>query len=109
MKALFVAVTLLIQIKAFAQTVINRDPSIEQMVKEISADSLKSYIAQMVSFGTRNTLSSATDKKRGIGAARNYVLSKFSQFAKQSGGRLTAIIDTTTIAADGRRVDVQRF
>ncbi|MEJ7828830.1 MAG: M28 family metallopeptidase, partial [Segetibacter sp.] len=56
--------------------------------------------------GTRNTLSSSTDKKRGIGAARDYVLSKFNEFAKQSGGRLTAMIDTTTIAADGRRVDV---
>ena len=90
----------------FAQTIINRDPEIENMVKEISADSLQTYINILVSFGTRNTLSIQTDKTRGIGAARNWVLSKFNEFAKNSGGRLTATVDTTTIAADGRRVDV---
>lgn len=88
-----------------AQTIINRDPEIENMVKEVSADSLQSYINTLVSFGTRNTLSTQTDKKRGIGAARNWVLSKFNEFAKNSGGRLTEMIDTTTIAADERRVD----
>ncbi len=90
---------------SLAQTTINRDPEIEQMVREVSADSLQSYIKQMVSFGTRNTLSSVTDPKRGIGAARNWVLNKFNAFAKQSGGRLTAYIDTVTIPADKRRVD----
>ncbi|MEO8824058.1 MAG: M28 family metallopeptidase [Ginsengibacter sp.] len=89
----------------FAQTIINRDPEIKNMVKEVSADSLQSYINTLVSFGTRNTLSTKTDKKRGIGAARNWVLSKFIEFAKKSEGRLTAMIDSTTIAADGRRVD----
>src|SRR5215218_4367937 len=89
----------------FAQTIVNRDPEIVQMVSEVSTDSLKSYINKLVSFGTRNTLSSTTDKKRGIGAARAWVVSQFNQFAKQSGGRLTAFIDTTTYAPDGKRVD----
>jgi hypothetical protein len=90
---------------SFSQTIINRDPEIEQMVKEVSADSLQSYINTLVSFGTRSTLSTQTDSKKGIGAARNWVLKKFNQFAKNSDGRLTATIDTTTITADGRRVD----
>src|SRR5438045_1719026 len=89
----------------FAQTIVNRDPEIAQMVSDVSADSLKSYINKLVSFGTRNTLSSTTDKERGIGAARTWVLNQFNQFAKQSGGRLTSIIDTTTYAPDGKRVD----
>ncbi len=89
----------------FAQTTIARDPEIEQMVREVSPDSLRSYIQTLVNFGTRNTLSTQTDKKRGIGAARLYVLSKFNQFALQSGGRLTAIIDTTTLQPDKQRVD----
>jgi Peptidase family M28 len=89
----------------FAQTTIVRDPSIEQMVKDISPDSLRSYIQTMVNFGTRNTLSTQTEKKRGIGAARLYVLSKFNEFAAKSNGRLTAIIDTTTLQPDKRRVD----
>lgn len=88
-----------------AQTTINRDPQIEKMVSEVSKDSLESYTRKMVSFGTRNTLSTQADPKRGIGAARNWVLSRFNEFAKQSAGRLTAFIDTITLAADGRRVN----
>jgi Zn-dependent M28 family amino/carboxypeptidase len=92
--------------KSQAQTIINRDPEIDQMVKEISADSLRSYINHLVSFGTRSTLSSVTDPKRGIGAARNWVVEKFNEFAKNSKGRMTAFVDTTTLKPDGRRVDV---
>lgn len=90
-----------------AQTIINRDIEIEKMVSEVSADSLKSYINTLVAFGTRNTLSNQTDPKRGIGAARNWVLSKFKEFAKHSNGRLTAMIDTVTLQPDGRRVNRQ--
>src|SRR5258706_16416952 len=88
-----------------AQTTIQRDPQIEKMVSEVSKDSLESYIRKMVSFGTRSTLSIQTDPKRGIGAARNWVLSRFNEFAKESGGRLTAFIDTITLQPDGRRID----
>lgn len=88
-----------------AQTIVHRDPQIEKMVAQVSKDSLSSYIKQMVSLGTRNTLSTQTDPKRGIGAARNWVLGKFNEFARQSNGRLTAFIDTVTLPADGRRVD----
>lgn len=90
---------------AGAQAIIARDTTIENMVQHVSADSLKSYIEKLVSFGTRNTLSTQKDPRRGIGAARNWVLNKFNQFAQHSGGRLTAFIDTTTYAPDGRRVD----
>ncbi|WP_207924580.1 M28 family metallopeptidase [Pedobacter changchengzhani] len=88
-----------------AQTTIIRDAEIDKMVKAVQPDSLKSYITKMVSFGTRNTLSDQKSKTKGIGAARNWVVGKFSQFAKQSDGRLTAFLDTVTIPADGKRVD----
>ena len=88
-----------------AQTIVSRDPQIEAMVREVSADSLRAYVAKMVSFGTRHTLSSTTDKKRGIGAARNWVVQKFNEAARHSGGRLTAFVDTTTLQPDGRRVN----
>jgi hypothetical protein len=89
---------------SFEQTIIHRDPQIEKMVSEISKDSLESYIRKMVSFGTRSTLSTQKDPKRGIGAARNWVLSRFNEFAKASGGRMTAFIDTVTLQKQ-RRVD----
>jgi hypothetical protein len=91
-------------VRGEAQTTIDRDPEIAGMVKEVNADSLQSFIKTMVSFGTRSTVSSTTDRSRGIGAARNWVLMKFREFAAASGGRLTAVLDTTTYPADGRRV-----
>ncbi len=90
---------------SFSQSIIRQDPRISRMVAAVNADSLRSYVQSMVSFGTRNTLSSQTDPRRGIGAARKWVLAKFNQFARTSGGRLTAIIDTTILQPDGRRVD----
>ncbi|HSC39582.1 MAG TPA: M20/M25/M40 family metallo-hydrolase [Chitinophagaceae bacterium] len=105
-KLIFALATLACYSNGFTQVIVQKDPLIEKMVTEVSADSLQSYIKNMVAFGTRNTLSTQTDPKRGIGAARNWVLGKFNEFAKQSGGRLSAFIDTTTLAPDGRRVDV---
>jgi Zn-dependent M28 family amino/carboxypeptidase len=90
----------------YAQAIIKRDAAIEQMVKEVSADSLKGYITKLVSFGTRSTLSTTTNKQKGIGAAREWVVQKFNEFGKNSGGRLTAFVDTITLQPDGKRVDV---
>jgi Zn-dependent M28 family amino/carboxypeptidase len=92
---------------ANAQTIVQRDVAVEHMVSNVSADSLRSYIRKLVSFGTRNTLSSTTDKKRGIGAAREWVVQKFVEFGRESNGRLTAYVDTTTLQPDGERVDLR--
>lgn len=97
----FIAISLSLN----AQVVVNRNQDIDNMVKAVNTDSLKSYISKMVSFGTRNTLSDIKSKKRGIGAARNWVVNKFTQFAKQSDGRLAAYLDTITLKPDGKRVD----
>jgi hypothetical protein len=89
----------------FSQQIVNRDPEIEAMVKEISSDSLKSYIQTLVSFGTRSTIGSTTDKKKGIGAARQWVVQRFTEFGRNSNGRMSAYVDTITLQPDGRRVD----
>src|SRR3712207_1928296 len=105
-KSILTAVTFMVMVNVWGQAIVQRDVAIEQMVKEISSDSLRSYVARLVSFGTRNTLSSTTDKRRGIGAAREWVVQKFNEFGRQSNGRLTAYVDTTTLPPDARRVDV---
>lgn len=104
MRKLLLLLVISIGLTARSQTIVQKDPAIEKMVNEVNADSLRSYVLQLVSFGTRNTLSTQTDAKRGIGAARKWVLQKFNEFAKGSGGRLTAIIDTTMLQPS-RRVD----
>ena len=106
MLKLIISILLALPVPAlYAQTAIYRDQEIEQMIKEISPDSMQSYITSLVSFGTRNTLSSQTDTKRGIGAARNWVLQKFNSFAAGSVGRLSAFIDTVTLQPDKKRID----
>ena len=40
------------------------------MLNQMSAGNIKTTIDKLVSFGTRQTLSSTTDPKRGVGAAR---------------------------------------
>jgi hypothetical protein len=59
------------------------------MLGEMSSRNIETYINKLVSFGTRQALSSTTDPNRGIGAATNYVFDTLSDFAKASGGRMT--------------------
>jgi len=104
-KIYLIAFSSFISFHSFSQKIINRDPQIEALVSQISSDSLKKFDEKLVSFGTRSTLSTTTDSKRGIGASRLWVLSKFQEFAKLSEGRMTAVLDTFTLQPDGRRID----
>jgi len=90
---------------AKTQSIIIKDPVIEKMVAEVNADSLKGYINKLVSFGTRHTLSTTQDSKKGIGAARNWVISKFNEFAKNSNGRMKSELDKWVLQKDGKRID----
>jgi Peptidase family M28 len=56
---------------------------------EASPARLKADVEKLVSFGTRHTLSSATDPKRGIGAARAWAKSEFEKISKACNGCLT--------------------
>ena len=49
---------------------------------------LKATVEKLVSFGTRHTLSSASDSKRGIGAARGWAAAEFARISKTCGGCL---------------------
>lgn len=50
---------------------------------------LKTLVETLVSFGTRHTLSSTTDPRRGIGAARNWGAAEFARLSRACGGCLT--------------------
>lgn len=81
------------------------DPNIQRLVNEVSAKTLEADVRKLVSYGTRHTLSDTKDKKRGIGAARQYVFDEFRKYSKAGGGRMTVEMDTFTYNPDGRRVD----
>ncbi|HEV2177899.1 MAG TPA: M28 family peptidase [Terriglobia bacterium] len=59
----------------------------------VDEGSLRSTIEELVSCGTRSSLSSWTDPGRGIGCARDKIVTRYQQIAKSSGGRLQVIVD----------------
>jgi len=50
---------------------------------------LEKTVTSLVGFGTRHSLSSTTDPKRGIGAARDWAAARFAAIARDCGGCLT--------------------
>jgi len=56
-------------------------PQIGKIVQEISADRIHDTIARLVSFGTRNTMSSQDDPEHGIGAARKWIFAEFQSYS----------------------------
>jgi Zn-dependent M28 family amino/carboxypeptidase len=64
------------------------DP-VAEMLHSVKASNIERTIKTLVSFGTRNTLSSQDDPKRGIGAARDWLYGEFKKVAETSGGRMT--------------------
>lgn len=66
-----------------------RNADIARIVAEIDARNIERTIRKLVSFGTRNTLSSQDNPTRGIGAARDWLYGEFQKVAATSGGRMT--------------------
>jgi Zn-dependent M28 family amino/carboxypeptidase len=56
------------------------DAKLRAIVAPVSQAQLRHTIETLVSFGTRHTLSSQTDPKRGIGAALNWTKGQFESF-----------------------------
>jgi len=70
------------------------DAELKAMLAEIDPDRIEATIRKLVSFGTRHTLSSQTDPDRGIGTARDWILSELQTHAAASDGRMTASLDS---------------
>ena len=107
MKKILLLLALLYTTEGFSQTIINRDKEIEAMVSEIKAENLEKYILEMVSFGTRHTLSGTQGPNRGIEPSQDWVLEKFRSFEADAGGRLSSEIDMFVVEPDGRRIREQ--
>jgi hypothetical protein len=67
---------------------------IPQMLRQVDAHHIEKTVRTLVGFGTRNTLSSQDDPKRGIGAARDWLYQQFQDIAKTSDGRMTVELQT---------------
>lgn len=70
--------------------------SIALLLSTIDAKHVDRTVNTLVSFGTRNTLSSQDDPKRGVGAARDWIYSEFQKIAATSNGRMTVELQSFT-------------
>lgn len=57
------------------------------------AEEARAIDAELVACGTRSSLSSWTDPKRGIGCGRDALVRRLDAIAAQAGGRLKVIVD----------------
>jgi len=94
---------------AFAQQSAPRDPAEPQQGQphpkvllrpaaaiarqSVDEKSMRALIDQLVSCGTRLSLSSWTDAKRGIGCGRDLIVARLNEIAKDSGGKLQVVVD----------------
>ena len=100
MRSMPILALLLCSAPAISQT--PQDARLEGFADQVSPERMKATVEKLVSFGTRHTLSSQTDKKRGIGAAQNWAKSEFQRIGKLCGGCLS-IAEPSEIVT-GRRV-----
>jgi hypothetical protein len=59
----------------------------------VDEKSMRGLIAKLVACGTRLTLSSWDDPRRGAGCGRDVIAARFNEIAKDSNGRLQVVVD----------------
>ncbi|BDU16523.1 M28 family metallopeptidase [Lysobacter auxotrophicus] len=67
-----------------------------------SAARIEADVRKLVSFGTRHTLSSQTDPKRGIGAATAWIHDEFERISRECGGCLEVRYVKGTVQGEPR-------
>ena len=77
------------------------DAKLRAIIAPVSQAQLRHTIETLVSFGTRHTLSSQTDPKRGIGAALEWTRSEFQRYSSACGKCLT-IVDPSEMMTSAR-------
>ncbi|HXJ07613.1 MAG TPA: M28 family metallopeptidase [Candidatus Acidoferrum sp.] len=61
--------------------------------QSIDEKAMRKIIHEEVSCGTRLTLSSWTDPKRGAGCGRDFIVTRFNEIVRESGGKLEIVVD----------------
>src|SRR5258706_15754479 len=78
--------------------------------KSVDIKSMRALIDQLVSCGTRLSLSSWTDPKPGIGCGRDHIVARLDEIAKDSGGKLQIVVDkfdSTSERTSGKPLPLQ--
>ena len=81
-----------------AQTRLDADPRISQLVASVSQERLQAIVTTLAGFGTRSTLSDTASATRGIGAARRWIHEEF----RRASPKLQVAFDRHMLAQQGR-------
>lgn len=76
----------------------------EAPATDVSEARMRADVEKLVSFGTRHTLSSDSDPRRGIGAARRWAADEFRKTSKACGGCLEVVMPESMVS--GTRIPV---
>ena len=77
-------------------------PALQTLASAPSEAELRTTITKLVSFGTRHTMSDTTSKTRGIGAARQWVKSRFESISHDCRGCIEVVTPSQTFT--GKRL-----
>jgi Zn-dependent M28 family amino/carboxypeptidase len=72
-------------------------PLLSEIAQAPDAAQLHATVQTLVNFGTRHSLSDTVSPKRGIGAARRWVQSRFEQIGRDCGGCLAVMTPSQTV------------
>src|SRR3982751_3851874 len=64
------------------------EAKLRAIIAPVSGERMKATVTKLVSFGTRHTLSSQTDPKRGIGAALDWAEAELGRYSAACGNCL---------------------
>jgi hypothetical protein len=77
------------------------EAAIAALINQVQTDRLMLHVSSLVDMGTRHVNSSYTTPGRGIGAAREYILTEFNQIANASQGVFRVIPQDFTVDYNG--------
>ena len=67
---------------------------------DVSEDSLRATIEELAGCGTRHSLSSWNDPKRGICCGRDHIVARLNAISETNGGRLQVVVDRFQATAE---------
>ena len=82
-----------------------QDSRMYKIIEDVSAERIESDITNLVSFGTRHTLSDTISKTRGIGAARRWIKKEFEKISNECNQCLEVFYEKSYVTSeDSERV-----
>ena len=77
-----------------------QDSKMYKIIQDVSAERIESDIINLVSFGTRHTLSDTISKTRGIGAARRWIKKEFEKISNECNQCLEVFYEKSYVTSE---------